>query len=137
MRSNTIRLVAASAAVAVCFGMFATVASAAPRNAASKMAGRDFRFNQPSQMRTYRVYRAPVNIVESAPIVAQTPAPAANENATPQATAENDSATRRFSAEPSENVTTPSYNYYQPRRATRGFQRDFSANRKITGGYLP
>jgi len=140
MRWNNTRTLALGAAV-VLTAVVATAAFASPRNAGSKMRGQDFSFDQTTQARSYRTYRAPV-MVEStpAPVVAQTPAPVATNNVAPvPSTAQAPSSgTRRFSAEPSQNVGGGTTYYSNRSRSSGSSSRgNFSAGRKSLGTYLP
>lgn len=137
MRLNKMGLLTVCAAVVLATGLMATVAQAAPRNAASKSRGQDFSFWQRDAARSYRAYRAPMRVEATpAPVVVQTPAPAANNNAA-QAPSTGE---RRFSTEPAQNVErSTNYNnyYFRPRNYGSSSRGNFSAGRKSLGTYLP
>jgi hypothetical protein len=135
MRWNMMRLLTVCAAVALVTGTLATVASAAPRNAGSKMRDQGFSFWQRDAVRRYRTYSAPTTVEAApAPVVAQTPAPSAS-NDTAQAPS---TGARRFSAEPDQNVDrgTIYYNYRSRSFGSRS-RGDLGAGRKSLGTYLP
>ena len=143
MRWNHMRSLALGTAF-VLTALLATAAFATPRNAGSKMRGQDFSFDQNNATRSYnRAYRAPATVESTpAPVVAQTPAPAANDNAAPAPnTAQAPSTgTRRFSAEPAQNVgggTTYYNNSGRSRSYGSSSRGNFGAGRKSLGTYLP